>query len=184
MEGVFQAKRRSIKKALWLKWSLMHFRSWKAILAITQQEEKDGLWWTWRRRQGCSEGPEKEVIRFAFKWFCCCCLLLLFRCSVVSMSDSLQPHGFHHTMPPCPSPTPRAYLNSCPSNQWCHPTISSSSPSPPTFSLSQHQDLIPMSLFFASGGQSIGVSASASVLPMNIQNCFPLGLAGLISFGC
>ena len=126
MEGVFQAKRRSIKKALWLKWSLMHFRSWKAILAITQQEEKDGLWWTWRRRQGCSEAPEKEVIRFAFKWFCCCCLLLLFRCSVMSMSDSLQPHGFHHTRLPCPSLSPGVCSDFCLLSQWCHPTVSSS----------------------------------------------------------
>ena len=77
MEGVFQAKRRSIKKALWLKWSLMHFRSWKAILAITQQEEKDGLWWTWRRRQGCSEAPEKRWLDLHLNGFfvvvCCCC---------------------------------------------------------------------------------------------------------------
>ena len=58
------------------------------------------------------------------------------------MSDSLQPHGLHHTRPPCPSPTPGVHSNSCPLSQWCHPTISSSkSPSPPTFTLSQHQDL-------------------------------------------
>ena len=127
MEGVFQAKRRSIKKALQLKWSLMHFRSWKAILAITWQEEKDGLWWSWRRKQGCSEAPEKEVIRSAFKGFCCCCLLLLlFRCSVVSMSDSLRPHGFHHTTPPCPSLSPGVFWNPSPMSRLCHPTISSS----------------------------------------------------------
>ena len=102
-----------------------------------------------------------------------------FSCSV--MSDSLWPHGLQHARLPCPSPTPRAYSNSCPSCWWCHPTISSSViPFSPTFTLSQHQRLFQCQ-FFASGGQSIGVSASASVLPMNIQDWFPLGWAGWIS---
>ena len=98
------------------------------------------------------------------------------------MSDSLWPHGLQHTRPPSPSPTPRAYSNSCPSSQWCHPTISSFvvpfSPCPKSFPVSGS---FPMSQFFASGGQSIGASASASVLPMNIQDWFPLGWTGLIS---
>ena len=66
-----------------------------------------------------------------------------FSCSVSSLFNSLWPHGLQHTRPPCPSPTPGAYSNSCPSNWWCHPTISSplSSPSPPAFNLSQHQGL-------------------------------------------
>ena len=94
------------------------------------------------------------------------------------VSDSLRSHGLQHSRLPCPSPTPGACSNSCSSSQWCQPTISSSViPSPPTFNFSQHQ-----SLFFTSGGQSIGVSASAAVLPMNIQDWFPLGLTGLISF--
>ena len=98
------------------------------------------------------------------------------------MSDSLQPRGMQHARPPCPSPTPRACWNSCPSSRWCHPNISSSvvpfssclqsCPAPGSF---------PMSQFFTSGGQSIGVSASTSVLPMNIQDWFPLGLTGWIS---
>ena len=98
------------------------------------------------------------------------------------VSDSLQPHGLQHASLPCPSPTPRACLNSCPSSRWCHPTISSSVvpfsscllsfPASGSFSMSQ---------FFTSGGQSIGVSASASVLPMNIKDWFPLGRTGLIS---
>ena len=98
------------------------------------------------------------------------------------VSDSLQPHGLQHARPPCHSPTPGVYSNSCPLSRWCHPTISSSVvPFSSTFNLSQHQGLFQMSQFFPSGGQSIGVSASASVLPMNIQGWFPLGLTGLIS---
>ena len=98
------------------------------------------------------------------------------------MSNSLQPNGLQHTRPPCPSSTPRAYSNSCPSSRWYHPTISFS-----VVSFSSHlqsfpaSGSFPMSQFFASGGQSIGVLASASVLPMNIQYWFPLGLTGLIS---
>ena len=92
------------------------------------------------------------------------------------MSDSLQPHGLQHTRPPCPSPTPRAYSDSCPLSRWCHPAISSS-----VVPFSSYLQSFPasgsflMSQFFASGGQSIGVSASASVLPVNIQDWFPLG---------
>ena len=103
-----------------------------------------------------------------------------FSCSVVS--NSVRPHGLQHARPPCPSPTPGAYSNSCLSSQWCHPTISSSA-----VPFSSHLQSFPasgsflMSQFFASGGQSTGVSASASVLPMNIQDWFPLGWTGWIS---
>ena len=86
-----------------------------------------------------------------------------FSCSVVS--NSLRPHGLQHTRPSCPSPTPGAYSNSCPSCQRCHPTISSSA-----VPLSSRGQSFPMSQLFTSGGQSIGVSASASVLPINIQD--------------
>ena len=93
------------------------------------------------------------------------------------MSNSLWPHGLLSRLP-CPSPTPGTFSNSCPSSQWCHSTISSFVvPSPPTFNLSQHQGL-PLSQFFTSGGQCIGVSPSASVLPINIQDWFPLGWTG------
>ena len=98
------------------------------------------------------------------------------------ISDSLKPHGLQHARLPCPSPTPGACLNSCPSNQWCHPTISSS-----VVPFSSHlqsfpaSGSFPVSQFFMSGGQSIGASASASVLPMNIQGWFPLGWTGWIS---
>ena len=98
------------------------------------------------------------------------------------VSDSLQPHGLQHTRPPCPSPTPRVYSNSCPLSQWCHPTISSSVV-PFSFPLQSFpaSGSFQMNQFFASGGQSIVVSASALVLPMNIQDWFPLGLTGWIS---
>ena len=101
-------------------------------------------------------------------------------CSV--MSDSLRPHELQHVRPPYPSPTPRVYPNPCPSSQWCHPTISSSVV-PFSFCLQSFpaSGSFPVSQFFTSGGQKIGVSASASVLPMNIQGWFPLGLNGLIS---
>ena len=95
------------------------------------------------------------------------------------VSDSLWPHGLQHARPPCPSPTPGVYPNSRPLSRWCHPTISSS-----VVPFSSHLQSFPalesfqINQFFTSGGQSIGVSASASVLPMNIQDWFPLGWTG------
>ena len=98
------------------------------------------------------------------------------------MSDSLRPHGLQHARPPCPSPTPGVYSNSCPSSRWCHPTISSSvvpfSACPQSLPAS---GLFLMSQLFAWGGQSTGVSASASVLPENTQNWSLLGWTGWIS---
>ena len=98
------------------------------------------------------------------------------------MSDSFWPNGLQHAKLPCPSPTPRAWSNSCSLSQWCHLTVSSSVvpfsscpqclPASGSFSMNQ---------FFIPGGQNIGVSASASVLPMNIQDWFPLGWTGLVS---
>ena len=106
--------------------------------------------------------------------------LVQFSCSV--MSDSLQPHGLQHARPPCPSPTPGVYSNSCPLSQWCHPTISSSViPFSSCLQFFPASGSFQMSQLSASGGQSIGVSASKSVLPMNIQDWFPLGLTGWIS---
>ena len=103
-----------------------------------------------------------------------------FSCSV--LSDSLWPHGLQHARPPCPSPTPGVHSNSCPLSRWCHPTISSSvvpfSFCPQSFPASGS---FQMSQFFVSGGQSIGVSASISVLPMNTQDWSPLGWTGWIS---
>ena len=98
------------------------------------------------------------------------------------VSNSLQPHEPQHARPPCPSPTPKVYSNSCPSGWWCHPAIS---PSVILFS-SCPQSLpasgsFPVSQLFTSGGQSVVVSASASVLPMNTQDWSPLGWTGWIS---
>ena len=98
------------------------------------------------------------------------------------VSNSLRPHEPQHARPPCPSPSPRVYSNPCPSSQWCHPSISSSvvpfSSCPQSFPASGS---FPMSQLFAWGGQSIGLSASASVLPMNTQDWSPLGWTGWIS---
>ena len=104
-----------------------------------------------------------------------------FSCSV--MSDSLRPHGLQHPRLPCPSAAPRNCSNSCPSSQWCHPTMSSSVV-PFSFCLRSFpaSGSFPMSQFFTSGGQGIVVSASASVLPMNIQDWFPLGWTSLSPF--
>ena len=117
-----------------------------------------------------------------FMWLSGFCILLhwtfyipctvQFSRSVVS--NSLRPHGLQHARPPCPSPTPGVYSNSCLLSQWCHPTISSSVI--PSFSCLQSfpaSGSFAVSQFFTSGGQSIGASASASVLPMNIQCWFP-----------
>ena len=98
------------------------------------------------------------------------------------MSDSLWPHELRHTKPPCPSPTPIIHPNSCASSRWCHPAISSSvvpfSSCPQSLPVSES---FPMSQLFASGGQSIGVSALASVPPMNTQEWSSLGWTGWIS---
>ena len=114
--------------------------------------------------------PEPEIMEMS---------LLLF--SLSDVSDSLQPIGLQHSRIPCPSVSPRVCSNSCPLSWWCNANISSSV----TFFFWFQSFLVsrsfPMSWLFTSGGQSIGASASASVLPINIQGWFPLGLTGLIS---
>ena len=115
----------------------------------------------------------------------CRCLVALkisvqFSCSV--MSNSLWPHELQHARPPCPSPTPGVHPNSCPSRRWCHPAISFSVV--PFSSCPQCLPVLgsfPMSQIFTWGGQSIGASASTSVLPLNIQDWFPLGWTDWIS---
>ena len=116
---------------------------------------------------------QKVGVNFKMCFFLCS---VQFSCSVVS--NSLQLHGLQHTSLPCPSPIPGVYSYSCLSRQWCHLTTSSS-----VIPFSRLQSFpasgsFPMSQFFASGGQSIGVTASASVLPMNIQDWFPWEWSG------
>ena len=126
-----------------------------------------------------SIGPQKsqtQLKRFSMRIY----ISVQFHLSVVS--DAWQPHGLQYARPPCPSPTPRACSNSCPSSRWCHPIISSSViPFSSRLQSFLASGSFPISQFFASGGQSIGVSASASVLPMNIQDWFPLGWTGWMS---
>ena len=102
-----------------------------------------------------------------------------FKFSRSVVSDSLRPHGPQHARPPCPSPTPGAHSSSCPLNPWCHPTISSSVvPFSSCLQSCPASGSFPRSQFFAWGGQITGVSASASVLPMNIRDWFSLGCTG------
>ena len=121
----------------------------------------------WAKREASTELPQWYSVQF----------------SRSVMSSSLRPHESQHTRPPSPSPTPGVYPNSCPLSQWCHPTISSSvvifSSCLQSFPVSES---FQMSQFFALGSQRIGVSASASVLPMNIQGWFPLRCAGWIPY--
>jgi len=99
------------------------------------------------------------------------------------MSVSLQPHGLQHARPPCSLPTPRAFSTSCPSSRWCHPIISFFVvPFSSSFQSFPASESFQMSQFFTSGGPSIGALASTSVLPMNIQDWFPLWLTNWISF--
>ena len=133
---------------------------------------------TWQPRRRCV-----QVLLHQSSWFnahLCTSVQYQFSCSV--MSDSLRFHGLQHTRLPCPSPTPRAYSNSWLLCWWCHPTISSSVvpfPScPQSFPASGY---FQMSQLVAAGGQSTGVSASTSVLPMNIQDWSPLGWTGWTS---
>ena len=130
---------------------------------MKEESEKAGLKFNIKKTKTMASGPISSV---------------QFSCSV--MSDSLWPHEPQHARLPCPSPIPRVYSNSCPSSQWCHPAISSHVV-PFSSCLQPFPGSFPRSQFFTSGGQSIGVSASAAVLPMNIKDWFPLGSAGLIS---
>ena len=142
---------------------------WKNLIKVYHNE-------IWRWIPTLDSFPIKELSgAILFKKY-----LLLFSHSVVP--SSLWSHGLKHSRLPCPSPSARVCSNSCPLSQWCHPTISSSAI---PFSSYLHSfpasESFPMSWLLASHGQSTGASASASVLPMNIQGWFPLGLTGLIS---
>ena len=121
-----------------------------------------------------------QLVKFPIYWNIFIKTSVQFSPSVVS--DSLWPHELQHARPPCPSPTPGVYPNSCPSHWWCHPTISSSAvPSSSCLQSFPASRSFQVSQFFQSDGQRIVASASASVLPMNIQDWFPLGWIGWIS---
>ena len=155
---------------MWL-WRL---RPQSACSGFESQEERVGVSvWVWRQEKKIHEwthSPQTGGV---------CVFVTQFSCSVVSYS--LWPHGLQHTWLPCPSPVPGAYSNSCPSSWWCHPAISSFVlPFSSCLQSFPASGSFPVSQFFVSGGHSIGVSASASVLPMNIQDWFPLGWTDLI----
>ena len=126
-------------------------------------------------RHGISYFSSQSFLPFSFLTLLLCCCLLV-------VSDSLRSHGPQHTRLPCPSPTPGVHSNSCSLSRWCHPTISSSV-IPFSFCLQSFpaSGSLLMSQLFASGGQSIGASASALVFPINIQDWFPLGWTSWIS---
>ena len=141
------------------RWNIIHPRPFIC-------KTMDGLWGNYASWNKLDRNNKTNIV--------CLHVSVQFSCSFVS--DSLRSHESQHARPPCPSPTPGVHSDSRPSSQWCHPAISSSVipfsclPSFPASGSFQ------MSQLFVSGGQSIGVSASASVLPMNIQDWFPLGL--------
>ena len=128
----------------------------------------------------CTKASQFDVVSLIYFCFSCLFSSVQFGGSVVS--ESLRPHELQHARPPCPSPNPGVHPNPCPSSRWCHPAISSSvvpfSSCPQSFPVSGS---FQMSQLFTSGGQSVGVSASTSVLPMNNQDWSPLGWFGWIS---
>ena len=142
---------------------------------------------TWIRSLGWEDRLEKGMATYS--WFtniftqsvACFFVLFVVVFSHSVMPYSLWPHGLQPSRLPCPSPSPGAYSDSGPSSRWCHPTISSSVISSSCLQSFPASGSFPVSQLFASCDQSIGASASASVLPMNIQDWFPLGLTGLIS---
>ena len=142
-------------------------------------------WWNYHLSFSCLPSPplmHPLHFRLTVQSTHCCHGQSVSQFSRSVESDFLRPHESQHARPPCPSPTPGVPSNSCPSSQWCHPAISSSvvpfSSCPQSLSASES---FPMSQLFAWGGQSIGVSALASVFPKNTQDWFPLEWTGWIS---
>ena len=163
-----------------MEFQFSYFKSWKMMLwkCCTQFASKLGKLSSGHRTgkgQFSFQSQRKAITKGSY-----CSTSVQFSHLVVS--DSLQHHESQHSRPPCPSPIPGVYPNSCTLKQWCHPTISSSvspvSSCPQSFPASES---FQMSQLFASGDQSFGVTASASVLPMNIQDWSPLGWTGWIS---
>ena len=147
-----------------------------------------GILLPWPGIEPGTTGPPGNSVYFYFKEISSTLLSKSFIPSQFSSVQSLshvqlsRPHVLQHARPPCPSPTPGVYSNSCPSSRWCHPASHPlSPPSRPAFSLFQHQGLFQWVCSSHQVAQSIGVSASASLFPMDIQDWFPLGLTGWIS---
>ena len=156
---------------------------WVTVITKATQSVK-GPWGSYPNIQilASYRSPRKSVHVEKNTWFKGRLRKGLLFSSVAQSGLTLWPHGLQHVRPPCPSPTPRVYSNSCSLSRWCHPAISSSVI--PFFSLLQSfpaSGSFQMSQFFPSCGQSIRVSVLASVLPMNIQDWFPLGWTGWIS---
>ena len=169
-----------LRHCRWILYQLSHKGSPSIVECVAYPFSSGSSWTSNRTRVSCIAGEffTNWAIREAH-WGCIngrdgIKIQLSVQFSHSAMSSSLWLHGLEHDRPPCPSPTPRVYSNSCPLSWWCHPTISSS-----LVPFSSHlqsfptSGSFPVSQFFAPGGQSIGVSASALVLPMNIRTCFP-----------
>ena len=152
-----------------------------SILLISQQS-KNHLWFLPFHHVNAWKAQKNKIHIKATMLLPLECALMgregkvIYMCVQSVMTDSLWPHGLQHTRPPCPLPIPGVYLNSCPLSRWCHPTISSSVvPLSTCLQSFPASGFFHMSQFFESGCQSIGVSASTWVLPMNIQDWFPSG---------
>ena len=167
----------------------MHLKAFKA----QEEPHTEEAVYHWEARTGGLLGaghlrqPHTQaalrVCRFPSKWWRLCSTwsLTSHQFSRSVMSNSLRPHGLQHARPPCPSSTPGVYWNSCPLSWWCHPTISSSVTPFSGLQSFLASGSFQMNWFFASSGQSIRVSALATVLPISIQDWFPLGWTGWIS---
>ena len=161
---------------------MLEKRPWGPVSNEEQGLTAGPVHWVWGPLGSCVSGGDHPGLVFGKD-----CVTLNYRETIVQISrsvvsDSLQPHGPQHARPPCPSPTPGVYPNSCPLSRWCHPTISSSVvPFSSCHKIFPASGSFQMSQLFASGSQSIGVSASTSVLPMNTQDWSPLGWTGRIS---
>jgi len=158
-----------------------HLTQLLSEVSWTDTENKEKRTLTDMAQQNCwVESPSNAI--FLHNYLNVPILFSSVRFSHSVISDSLRPHGPQHTRPPCPSPTPGVYPNSCPLSWWCHLTISSSVVPFSSFPESlPASGSFPKSQLFAWGGQSIGVSVSTSVLPMNTQDWSPLGWTSWIS---
>ena len=173
-------RRRGWQRMRWLDGPPKHPTQWTRVWVDS------GIWW-WTGKPGMLQSRGHRVrddwttvLNWQLPWWSEKVKSESVKYSVIS--DSSRPHGPKYARPPCPSPTPEVYPNSCQLSQWCHPTILSSvDPFSSSLQSFPASGSFPMSQLFTSGGQSIGVSVSTSVLPVNIQEWFPLGWTGWIS---